>query len=188
MLIFEKAPLPIWKTLCVIKTMIMINKRTLSILATLMMIFSCANSQDKNKTMNINENHIYLETPSLDDVLEVNSNAIENLNRMMLDEKFGPEQQSDQLPLGYVGFLPEESRPIANKNLNESINRIILILRDNKKITARMILNEFEIGLKSFNDLANDTEDRERVCRYYEDIMDIIGLESSNELLNNWMY
>jgi len=45
-----------------------------------------------------------------------------------------------------------------------------------------------KIGLHAFDDLAVDTEDRERVCWYYEDMMDILGLESTHELLNNWMY
>lgn len=72
--------------------------------------------------------------------------------------------------------------------MNESIVRLISILEQNKQVTARMVLNEFENGLSSFEDLAFDTEDRERVCWYYEDIMDCIGLESTNELLNNWMY
>lgn len=51
-----------------------------------------------------------------------------------------------------------------------------------------MILNEFEIGLNFFENLVFDIEDRERVCWYYEDIMNIIGFKSMNELLNNWMY
>jgi len=51
-----------------------------------------------------------------------------------------------------------------------------------------MILHEFENGSNSFEDRAVHTEDRENACWYYEDIMDIIGLESTNELLNNWMY
>jgi hypothetical protein len=132
--------------------------------------------------------HLYEESQSLDEIIHVNSNAIKELKELLKTEKFGPEEKTDQLPLGYVGFLPSESRPLANSLLNESIKRLISILSENKNITQRMILNEFEVGLNSFNDLAFDTEDRERVCWYYEDMMDIIGIESTNELLNNWMY
>ena len=134
------------------------------------------------------ENHLYEETEYLDEVIAINQYATTNLQQLLNKDKFGPEEPSEQLTLGYVGFLPPESRPKANNLLNESIRRLILILEKEPKVTKRMILNEFETGLNSFNDIASDTEDKERVCCYYEDIMDIIGLKSSNELLNNWMY
>jgi hypothetical protein len=49
------------------------------------------------------------------------------------------------------------------------------------------VLDEFSAALKNF-DRAADTEDRERVCMNMEKIMDIVGLESSDGLLNNWLY
>ena len=33
-----------------------------------------------------------------------------------------------------------------------------------------------------------DTENRERVCSYFEELMDIVGLKSSNGQLNKFMY
>ena len=33
-----------------------------------------------------------------------------------------------------------------------------------------------------------DTEDRERVCHYFEELMSLVGLESSGEILNTVMY
>lgn len=155
----------------------------------LMILQSCVNSQqEKSETKSMTKNHLYEESQSLDETLDVKSDAIIKLKELLQKEKFGPEEKTDQLPLGYVGFLPEEDRPLANKTLNESIVRLISILKQNNKVTSRIILDEFEIGLNSFEDLAFDTEDGERVCWYYEDIMDIIGLESTYELLNNWMY
>ena len=45
-------------------------------------------------------------------------------------------------------------------------------------------------GLNNFADIyvELDTEDRERVCGYFEELMDIVGLESSGGHLNNFMY
>ena len=65
---------------------------------------------------------------------------------------------------------------------------MILLFEDNDNITKRMVLNEFEKSLIEFENIAEDTEDRERLCYYIEEIMDIIGLESSYNLLNNWMW
>ena len=46
------------------------------------------------------------------------------------------------------------------------------------------------IGLKRFSDiyLNLDTEDRERVCSYFEELMDIVGLQNSDGQLNDFMY
>ena len=46
------------------------------------------------------------------------------------------------------------------------------------------------IGLSKFTDVyfELDTEDRERVCTYFEELMDIVGLESSNGQLNKFMF
>jgi hypothetical protein len=50
--------------------------------------------------------------------------------------------------------------------------------------------NAIKIGLDRFSDLylKLDTEDRERVCSYFEELMDIVGLESSGGHLNDFMY
>lgn len=150
----------------------------------LAVIIECSTNQNKR----MEKDHLYEEFENLNDVVKVKANAVSDLEKLLFKVKFGPEDESDKLPTDYVGLLPEENQPQANNLLNKSIKRLISILRNEKKITNRMILNEFETGLESLEDIAFDTEDRERVCYYYEEIMDIIGLESTNELLNNWMY
>lgn len=147
-------------------------------------IFACSTNQ--NKTME--KNHLYEDSKELDEQITINSNAITSLQALLAEAKFEAIDSSDQYPYGYVGLLPEDSRPEANELLNTSIERLIEILSKEKMITKRMILDEFEIGLESFEEIAVDTEDRERLCYYYEEMMDILGLESTNELLNNWMY
>ena len=44
-----------------------------------------------------------------------------------------------------------------------------------------------KIGLERFKDIV-DTEDRERICLYYEELMNMVGLESSAGLLNKFLY
>ena len=150
----------------------------------LSVIIGCSTNQNKS----MEKDHLYEEFENLNDFVKVKPNAVNELEKLLFKVKFGPEDESDDLPMGYVGLLPQENQPQANRLLNESIKKLINILRNEKKVTNRMILNEFETGLESLEDIAFDTEDRERVCYYYEEIMDIIGLESTNELLNNWMY
>lgn len=158
-----------------------------SVIQILLLLFILLSLCCQNKTEEMS--HLYDESESLDNPLKVNSDAIQNLKILLAKEKFGPEQQNlDKLQLEYVGLLPPESRPLANNLLNESILRLIQILKNEDNVTQRAILNEFERGLNSLEDVAVDTEDRERLCLYYQDIMFIIGLKSTNDLLNNWMY
>jgi len=90
-------------------------------------------------------------------------------------------------------FYPGISDPNLKPVLTEKIN---LAADDFKKLADKGIVadneyqNAIKIGLDRFTDLSLqlDTEDRERVCSYFEELMDIVGLESSGGHLNNFMY
>ena len=84
----------------------------------------------------------------------------------------------------YNGLRPEPDRLKAEAQLNSLIQRLGdgLELQPSKKF----VLEGFTITLAEF--AATDTEDRERLCRYLEEIMDILGIESSDGLLNRWLY
>lgn len=77
--------------------------------------------------------------------------------------------------------------------MTEKIN---LVANDFKKLaekgnaTDKEYQNAIKVGLEKFADLylQLDTEDRERVCSYFEELMDIVGLDSSGGHLNNFMY
>ena len=63
-------------------------------------------------------------------------------------------------------------------------------LADRGNTTDKEYQNAIKVGLDRFADLylQIDTEDRERVCSYFEELMDIVGLETSGGHLNNFMY
>lgn len=90
-------------------------------------------------------------------------------------------------------FYPGISDPNLKPVLTEMIN---LAADDFKKLADKGIAtdkeyqNAIKIGLERFTEiyLQLDTEDRERVCSYFEELMDIVGLESSGGHLNNFMY
>ena len=89
----------------------------------------------------------------------------------------------------YPGIADPKLKPILTEKLN-------LVVDDFKKIaetgnaTDEDYQNAIKKGLDRFSDvyINLDTEDRERVCGYFEEIMDIVGLESSGGHLNNFMY
>lgn len=48
--------------------------------------------------------------------------------------------------------------------------------------------NAMNDGLKRFKPYYTDTEDRERICQYFKEMMDIVGLDNNGGILNNWQY
>lgn len=111
-------------------------------------------------------------------------------NIMTKFEEFkNKEKFSQDDKLFYPGIGDPKLKPI----LTEKIN---LVADDFKKLadkgnsTDKDYQNAIKIGLERFSGLylQLDTEDRERVCRYFEELMDIVGLESSGGHLNDFMY
>ena len=111
-------------------------------------------------------------------------NAMAKFDEFRSKEKF---IQDDKL------FYPGVGEPSLKHVLTEKIN---LAADDFKKLadkgnaTDKEYQNTIKVGLDRFFDLylQLDTEDRERVCSYFEELMDIVGLESSGGHLNNFMY
>lgn len=89
----------------------------------------------------------------------------------------------------YPGIAEEKLRPIFTEKIN-------LAAKDFQKVAIspdpsnEKYLEAIKTGLSRFSEIyfELDTEDRERVCVYFEELMDIVGLESSNGQLNMFMY
>ncbi len=111
-------------------------------------------------------------------------NALAKFEEFKSKEKF---LQDDKL--FYPGISDTKLKPI----LTEKIN---LAADDFKKLSEKRTATDKEYqdaiknGLDRFAEiyLQIDTEDRERVCSYFEELMDIVRLESSDGHLNNFMY
>jgi hypothetical protein len=86
---------------------------------------------------------------------------------------------------------------LSDKNLLPTVTeKINLIAEDFKIVAAKETVTDkdyqdkIEIGLRKFSDvyLQLGTRDRERICTYVEELMDIVGLKSSGGHLNKFMY
>jgi hypothetical protein len=98
------------------------------------------------------------------------------LKALRAQEKFRPE--------GLYQAPKEESRLQTASYENALLDRLILGLPD--KPTKHYVLSEFSNTLEVYD--LKDTEDRERICGYLEQIMEILEIESSDGLLNTWLY
>ena len=109
-------------------------------------------------------------------------NAIEKLTEFIAKKKFVQENY-------YPGIADEKMQPIFTDKINKIAHDFKRIV-ESEHPTDKKYQEQIKIGLSRFADvyLELDTEDRERVCIYIEELMEIVGLESSNGQLNNFMY
>ncbi|MCI2230513.1 DUF4844 domain-containing protein [Polaribacter sp. MSW13] len=89
----------------------------------------------------------------------------------------------------YPGIADEKMRPVFTEKINQ-IASDFKTVAESEKPTDRKYQEKIGIGFSRFANiyLELDTEDRERVCTYIQELMDIVELESSNGLLNKFMY
>jgi hypothetical protein len=112
--------------------------------------------------------------------VKINNEALTRLLVLKNADKFNEDDE-----FIYPGAMNEEIKDEMILILNNSIDKIITILKDEPNIDN--ILEQFKTDLNIFSNLGLDTEDRERVCGYYDEIREIIGFESTNNILNDWL-
>lgn len=118
-------------------------------------------------------------SPQQDQEIQVTEEMLARLVELGAQPKYVAEPGT-----GYNGMGREPERLRAQAQLNGLIRRLGDGLES--KPSKMFVLEEFARTLGEFP--AIDTEDRERACRYLEEIMGILGIESSDGLLNRWLY
>ncbi|GAA5089275.1 hypothetical protein GCM10023210_13880 [Chryseobacterium ginsengisoli] len=86
----------------------------------------------------------------------------------------------------YIGVADKQNERVQSQLLDESIDRFTERVTNN--FSDKQYRDLMKNDLDRFNDYNLDTEDREYICGFYEKIMDAIELESSDGVLNNWLY
>ncbi len=108
-------------------------------------------------------------------------------------DKLATFQQKDKFVEETTIFYPGISNPTLRPALSEKINQAA---DDFKAVAAgghatdKDYQEKIRVGLQRFADIYMDldTEDRERVCLYFQELMDIVGLKSSDGQLNEFVY
>jgi hypothetical protein len=84
----------------------------------------------------------------------------------------------------YTGAHPEIKRLYYEASVNQLIRR--LMDYKPKRLTKQAVMQEFKPTLADFDDA--DSEDKDAMLSYLEQIMDILSIESSDGMLNKWRY
>lgn len=111
-------------------------------------------------------------------VLVPPADATRRLDEVLAAPKFGSDG------ILYTGV----SDPVARRAAEAVVNAVIAQVRDliGGQTDSAAVLLVFQAGLQHL--ALSDTEDRERAASHFEEIMDCIGLESSQGLLNAFVY
>jgi hypothetical protein len=111
--------------------------------------------------------------------LSVNAETVAKLRALRDESKF-----HEDLALVYPGAFDEATRVSLQTRLNALLDRLIAGLPSSP--SKEYVLREFQATLPLYE--AEDSEDRDRFLTYLEQIMTIVGIESSDGLLNKWRY
>ena len=111
--------------------------------------------------------------------LDITKKTFSDLENFKIKGKFKKDPA-----LYYPGAPSEQIRKKAEASLNKLVDKLILNIKSNPY--KEYVLKEFKIMLQDFNDY--DSEERDRICSYCEEIMDIFQIESSDGLLMEWRY
>lgn len=111
--------------------------------------------------------------------MHVPASAPQALRAFKAQAKFYPDDE-------YTGAWPEEQRPVLEAVLNRSADEFLRITQTGP--TEERYRQALAAGLSQIEGDQLDTEDRERVAGQYQDLMDIVGLRSSEGLLNEFVY
>lgn len=113
--------------------------------------------------------------------MNVPPDATAKLTELAAQDNFAPIPNSL-----YTGVADPAKRAAMNKQFDESVSHFIKAVHEGASEEAYVALLRSEIARFDRNSL--DTEDAEQVASSFEQIMDCIGLESSDGALNDWMY
>jgi len=114
-----------------------------------------------------------------DQALVVTAEVLRRLSDAKGALHFGPDADG-----GYTGVHEAATREEAELVFSRLIDTLVAELPEHP--SKAFVLEKFEAALNALD--LGDTEDRERAATHCQAIMDILGIQSSDGVLNRWMY
>jgi hypothetical protein len=114
-----------------------------------------------------------------DQTLTITPKVIANLRSLKAELNFEPDDKTY-----YTGVADSSVRMASGEAFSSLVKELVVQLPEHP--SKQFVLSQFKITLDRL--LLSDTEDRERAATYCEKIMDVLGIQSSDGLLNDWMY
>jgi len=113
--------------------------------------------------------------------MKASSTIISNLETFKNKEKFIAEDR-----FFYPGVRDASILNALTEKIDKAADDFKEVAASENPTNARY-QEKISLGLSRFT-FYIDSEDQDRICRYFEELMDIVGLESSGGLLNEFRY
>ena len=114
--------------------------------------------------------------------IKTSQNAMEEFDQFRHKEKFIPDEK-----LFYLGDDDETQRSILTEKINLAADDFEKLAKSGNA-TDKDYQAFIGIGLNRFKGIYIDSENQERICNYFEELMDIVHLKNSDGKLNDFMY
>ncbi|MDI9738780.1 MULTISPECIES: DUF4844 domain-containing protein [Acinetobacter calcoaceticus/baumannii complex] len=88
----------------------------------------------------------------------------------------------------YTGVQNSALRMSLNQKVADTAQAFIALYQQKNEPTKAELLQVLANGISQIDPDKLDTEDREQVATTFECFLDIVGLESSEGILNKWVY
>jgi len=111
-----------------------------------------------------------------------NSIVIQQLEKFKAQDHFAGDGQL------YTGVQNPALRMSLNQKVADAAQAFIALYQQKNKPTKAELLHVLAHGISQIDPDKLDTEDREQVATTFESFLNIVGLESSEGILNKWMY
>jgi hypothetical protein len=114
-----------------------------------------------------------------DQQLPVTDSEIAALQRLRAEHKFYPDAK-----LFYPGAIDEATRARCDALVNDLLSQLIASVKTTPRKSR--VLSALKATLSNASRL--DSEEQDRLGSYVEEILRILDIDSSNELINVWRY
>jgi hypothetical protein len=115
---------------------------------------------------------------------KVKMDAKQRIEKFKHEPKFEVENSGEY----YQGLSVPNLKSHFTELLNKSADEFIQVSQNHP--TDQKYQQKIKIGLERFNPNYSelDTEDREKICGYVAELMNCVGLKSSDGIINKWLY
>ncbi len=111
-----------------------------------------------------------------------NSIVIQQLEKFKTQDHFAGDGQL------YTGVQEPALAISLNRKVADTAQAFIALYQQKNEPTKAELLHVLAHGISQIDPDKLDTEDREQVATTFESFLDIVGLESSEGILNKWVY
>ena len=107
---------------------------------------------------------------------------IQKLEQFQIDNRFSYTNSSTST------FQQQILKNHINQSIENSRQTFIQLYKNNAQPSQQQLLHILSNGINQIDPNSLNTDDREQVATIFENFLDVIGLDSSEGILNTWVY